>query len=237
MTTWRVLCDFDGTIANEDVIDALLHQFGRQGWTELESAWRAGRIGSRECLAGQTALLAMTRAQFEAHVARVGIDADFPAFATGLAEQAIPLTIVSDGFHSAIAAILARYGLDYLKIVANELQPAGRGWQLGSSNGAAGCASGTCKCEVAKLASVDARVLMIGDGASDFCVSQQSDFVFAKGRLAAHCRATARAHVEVRNFAEINRLLPVLVKYGAEATIEAARFLQHEPLSGAQLYA
>ena len=45
---WTILCDFDGTISVEDVIDALLDRFGRPGWEVLEQDWRAGRIGRRD---------------------------------------------------------------------------------------------------------------------------------------------------------------------------------------------
>jgi hypothetical protein len=33
---WTILCDFDGTISVEDVIDSLLDRFGRPGWKVLE---------------------------------------------------------------------------------------------------------------------------------------------------------------------------------------------------------
>ena len=54
---WTILCDFDGTISQEDVTDSLLMRFGRPGWDALEVDWRAGKIGSRQCMAGQIALL------------------------------------------------------------------------------------------------------------------------------------------------------------------------------------
>src|SRR5690348_13466895 len=66
---WTILCDFDGTISVEDVIDSLLDRFGRPGWEVLEQDWRAGRIGSRECMSGQVDLLHMTRAELDSHLA------------------------------------------------------------------------------------------------------------------------------------------------------------------------
>jgi hypothetical protein len=62
---WTILCDFDGTISVEDVIDSLLDRFGRPGWEVLEQNWRAGRIGSCEGMAGQVDLLQMSRTQVE----------------------------------------------------------------------------------------------------------------------------------------------------------------------------
>ena len=47
---WNVLCDFDGTISVEDVIDSLLDRYGRPGWERLEKDWREGLIGSRACM-------------------------------------------------------------------------------------------------------------------------------------------------------------------------------------------
>ncbi|KQX97176.1 hypothetical protein ASD22_07705 [Rhodanobacter sp. Root480] len=62
---WTILCDFDGTISVEDVIDSLLDRFGRPGWEVLEQNWRASRIGSCEGMAGQVDLLQMSRTQVE----------------------------------------------------------------------------------------------------------------------------------------------------------------------------
>ena len=36
---WSILCDFDGTISLEDVIDSLLENFGQPGWQQLEDQW------------------------------------------------------------------------------------------------------------------------------------------------------------------------------------------------------
>ena len=77
MSDWTILCDFDGTVSVEDTTDTLLERFGRDGWQALEDEWRAGRIGSRECMAGQIALLDMDRAELDAHLDTRHID---PAF-------------------------------------------------------------------------------------------------------------------------------------------------------------
>jgi 2-hydroxy-3-keto-5-methylthiopentenyl-1-phosphate phosphatase len=52
---------------------------------------------------------------------------------------------------------------------------------------------------------------MVGDGASDYCVAEAADFVFAKGKLVDHCRAKNIAHVPIKDFAEALALLPALV--------------------------
>ena len=145
---WTILCDFDGTISVEDVIDSLLDRFGRPGWEVLEQDWRAGRIGSRECMAGQVELLQMSRAELDAHLAGMWIDHAFPGFVAKAHELGAPIRVVSDGLDYAIHRILGRYGLDDLPLAANHLAPAEppKQWQLTSPFQADGCRSGTCKC-------------------------------------------------------------------------------------------
>ena len=214
MTAWNILCDFDGTISVEDVIDSLLDRFGRPGWEALEQDWRAGRIGSRECMSGQVDLLDMSRSQLDKHLEGLWIDHAFPAFVARTRELGAPIRVVSDGLDYAIHKILGRYGLDDLPLAANHLAPAEppRQWQLTSPFQAEGCRSGTCKCAcVAQARSGGAKTLLIGDGASDFCAADRVDFVFAKQRLIEHCRAAGIPYVPITGFEDALELLPRLL--------------------------
>ncbi len=214
MTAWNILCDFDGTISVEDVIDSLLDRFGRPGWEALEQDWRAGRIGSRECMSGQVALLDMRQEELDTHLDGLWIDHAFPAFVARARELQMPIRVVSDGLDYAIHRILGRYGLDNLPLAANHLAPATppRQWQLTSPFQADGCRSGTCKCAcVAQARTGGAKTLLIGDGASDFCAADQVDFVFAKHRLIEHCRAAGIPYVPITGFEDALELLPRLL--------------------------
>lgn len=211
--SWNILCDFDGTIAVEDVIDSLLDRYGRPGWEILERDWRAGIIGSAVCMAGQVALLDMSRDELERHLAQLHIDHGFPGFVKATIEHGIPMEIVSDGLDHAIHAILASHGIDSLPTVANHLLQAGeREWSLTSPHSATGCRSGTCKCARAAIAKArGGKTLLIGDGASDFCAADRVDFVFAKNRLIEHCRAAGIPYVPIASFDEAVELLPSLI--------------------------
>lgn len=223
---WTILCDFDGTISVEDVIDSLLDRFGQPGWEVLERDWRAGRIGSRECMAGQVDLLQMTRAELDEHLAGMWIDHGFPAFVARARASGVPIHIVSDGLDYAINEILRRYGLDDLPLRANRLQRATppRQWRLDSPFQVAGCRSGTCKCACVTAArSHGARTLLIGDGASDFCAADRVDFVFAKHRLIEHCRAAGIDYMPITGFDEALELLPRLLDGSLLEDIKAGR--------------
>ena len=232
MSDWTILCDFDGTVAVDDTTDTLLERFGRPGWEQLETQWREGRIGSHDCMAGQVALLDMDRAELDAHLAERAIDPAFAAFVKAAHSGGMHIEILSDGLDYAIRTILGRERLDWLPVTSNRLEPAGeRAWRLAFPNASAICrvASGTCKCARATRAqSSRKRVLLIGDGASDFCVAESADFVFAKGKLIAHCRAKNIPHAPIDGFADALALLPDLVadrldaRPGAEPTLAGA---------------
>ncbi len=230
---WTILCDFDGTISVEDVIDSLLDRFGCPGWEVLERDWRAGRIGSRECMAGQVDLLQMSRMELDAHLAGLWIDHAFPDFVAKARELNVPLRIVSDGLDYAIQQILGRYGLADLPLAANHLAPGvpPKLWQLSSPFQAAGCRSGTCKCAcVAQAHETGDKTLLIGDGASDFCAADRADFVFAKHRLIEHCRATGIPYMPVTGFEDALELLPKLLGgslAGCAEEAPAVRTLAH----------
>lgn len=210
---WTILCDFDGTIALEDVIDSLIERYGLPGCETLERDWRDGRIGSRKCMRGQVALLDMSPEQLDSHLARCQIDPAFPAFVETARARNIPLRVVSDGLDYAIHAILQRHRLDDLPVSANHLRPvARRRWELHAPFRSARCHSGTCKCACARLAGAGGRrTLLIGDGASDYCAAGEVDFVFAKHRLIAHCADRGIPHRAIDGFHDVLALLPRLL--------------------------
>src|SRR5262245_12565255 len=56
----HVFVDFDGTIASLDTTDLLLERFAAPQWRQIEEDWKAGLIGSRECLVRQIDLVRAT---------------------------------------------------------------------------------------------------------------------------------------------------------------------------------
>ncbi|HEX6612428.1 MAG TPA: MtnX-like HAD-IB family phosphatase [Rhodanobacteraceae bacterium] len=215
MGKWNILCDFDGTIAIEDATDSLLERFAHPDWARLEREWREGRIGSAECMAGQVALLDASREEIDAHLATLRIDPAFPAFVETVVAAGLTLRVVSDGLDYAIKAILGRYGLSGLPVQANRLVQTGpRSWKLETPFADPNCRvkSGHCKCVGAVRAhNKHGRVLLVGDGASDFCAAGEADFVFAKHRLIEHCRHAGIPHVSIVGFADAIGSLPALL--------------------------
>jgi len=210
----RVLCDFDGTISVLDSTDHVLARLGRPGWEALEADWLRGRITAAECMRGQIALVGGSDRELEAVLDEIGIDPGFAGFADWCAANAIPLGVVSDGVDGFIRRILARHGLEHLPVVSNRLAGRAGARRLEQPYRRPACGSGVCKCAVAQGDSRPVRLVYVGDGRSDFCVSAQADILFAKGDLAAQARGRGQAHHVFRTFHDVATTLDALVMNG-----------------------
>jgi 2-hydroxy-3-keto-5-methylthiopentenyl-1-phosphate phosphatase len=201
--------DFDGTIAIIDTVDTLLSLYAEPRWLEIEEAWVAGQIGSRDAMAAQVALLRLRPEELEAFADSVEIDPGFLSFAHACADHRIPLTVVSDGLDRVVARVLARHGLSY-PIRANRLEQTGADrWRLTFPYAADGCGSGNCKCRTPSR--VGALRVLIGDGRSDFCAADTVDLCLAKSKLIQHCRDEGIPHVTFTDFHDVTSIIGDLI--------------------------
>src|SRR5262245_38001239 len=203
----HLLVDFDGTIAPDDPTDRLLEQFAHPAWRDIETAWQAGRISSRECMARHAALLRATPEEVDAAIRAMRIDPSFHAFADFCRRRRVDLTIVSDGFDRVVRTLLDCEGLP-LRFFANRLEEQGGDrWSLAFPHGRADCRSqgGNCKCSHG----VDQprACVVIGDGRSDFCMAERADYVIAKGTLAEFCREHNLPHASFTTFDDVTARL------------------------------
>ncbi|ENN84903.1 2-hydroxy-3-keto-5-methylthiopentenyl-1-phosphate phosphatase related protein [Rhizobium freirei PRF 81] len=202
----QVFCDFDGTISIEDATDMVLTRFAGSEWEDIEQLWKQGLIGSGECMRRQIALIEASRAELDQFLDTVSIDPGFEGFLSYCRSGELPVTVVSDGVDYFIRRILSRHGINGLPIVANVLTCSvsqGReSYSLFPPFQATGCVSGAgvCKCRV--VDSNDLQVY-IGDGRSDFCVSDKVDLVFAKAKLVDYCEENGIPYVGFEDFSDL----------------------------------
>lgn len=102
----HVFVDFDGTIAPSDTTDLLLQQFADPRWQDIEEEWKAGRIGSRECLVRQIDLVRATPAEVDTFLQDIEIDPGFPEFVALCQDEGHDVTVVSDGLDRAVQTVL-----------------------------------------------------------------------------------------------------------------------------------
>jgi 2,3-diketo-5-methylthio-1-phosphopentane phosphatase len=222
----HVYCDFDGTISVEDATDLVLDRLADPKWELLEEQWKRGEIGSGECMRRQIALIEATQQELDAALRDVVIDPGFSSFAALCDANSIPLTIVSDGVDYFIRRVLARHGLGHLPVIANRLtidDEHGRlSYTLSSPYADQSCltASGVCKCR--SLTPDDLRIY-IGDGRSDFCVSNKPELVFAKASLADYCADQNIPFIAYQSFSDLKDSLMTAIPGLRDKAFETPR--------------
>ncbi|WP_202115416.1 MtnX-like HAD-IB family phosphatase [Gilliamella sp. Pas-s25] len=205
-----ILCDFDGTISIKDVTDTLLSHFGQDGCDELEELWVNGKIGSQECMSKQIALMDASLDELNDVLSQIEIDPDFKSFIQYTEQNNIPVHVVSDGLDYAIEFILKRHSIKHLPIFANKLlHNNARSWRLEFPYANKDCIkkSGNCKCNHVKKQQYFPQILYVGDGSSDYCVSHNVDFVFAKDKLIHYCEKHKIEHCAIKSFANVTQAL------------------------------
>src|SRR2546425_1052833 len=204
--------DFDGTITRRDAVDAILETYADPEWLAFEAEWRAGRMGSRDCLQSQMALVRATRKQLDALLDEIEIDKGLVVLLEMCAAYDIPAHIVSDGFDYCIRRILARASrrvpalLRGGRVCAARLDLCGRLWRTEFPYFQQTCGHGcaTCKPAVMRLLnSTNAPAIFVGDGLSDRYVVESADLVFAKDQLADHCREHSIEHTSYGDLRDV----------------------------------
>jgi len=216
----HLLVDFDGTIAMIDTVDALLSLHAEDKWLEVEQEWIAGRIGSREAMAAQVALLKLDSTELDTFIDSVALDAGFASFVALARLHQIPVTVVSDGIDHVVTRVLARHNVPFTVRANHLVQTGGDRWALSFPHAADGCSSGNCKCK-APTAPGAYRVL-VGDGRSDFCAAGTVDLCLAKGKLVDHCRQAGIHHIAFRDFTDVTKIIADLINGRVTAALTTA---------------
>jgi 2-hydroxy-3-keto-5-methylthiopentenyl-1-phosphate phosphatase len=205
-----VFLDFDGTVTRRDAIDAILEVYADPRWVSLEADWQTGRIGSRDCLQLQMALVRATRQQIDALLDDIEIDAGFESLLEACVGNGVAVHIISDGFDYCIVRILARLGHDVTSqvtsISASQLVLEGHIWRTEFPFFHQSCGHGCATCKPAVMGLLNrtnAPAVFVGDGLSDRYAVESADLVFAKNELASYCRENSIAHNAYRNLEEV----------------------------------
>lgn len=224
----RVFVDFDGTIAPVDTTDLLLERFAEPAWREIEEEWKAGRIGSRECMVRQIDLVRATPGEMDEFIRTVEIDSGFARFASLFRRLGHALIVVSDGLDRTIRTVLDRNDIN-VPYFANHLQWRGSDrWRLTFPHAKSDCSTlaGNCKCSFAE-GNPRALNILVGDGRSDFCLAGRADLVLAKDSLLKHCRSSGLSHIAFENFDEATELLAGwLEERGSAAAEQSVRAVE-----------
>jgi 2,3-diketo-5-methylthio-1-phosphopentane phosphatase len=204
--------DFDGTITQRDAVDAILEVYADPEWLTFEAEWRAGRLGSRDCLQAQMGLVRASRRQLDSLLDEIDIDQGLTSLLELCAVHDIPAHIISDGFDYCIRRILFRADkrvhslLRGGRVCAGRLEARGNLWRTEFPFFQQTCAHGcaTCKPAVMRLLNrANAPAIFVGDGLSDRYAVQSADLVFAKNGLAAYCSENSVEHTSYNTLGDV----------------------------------
>ena len=198
--------DFDGTITERDVNQHLLDRFTGDAWLALRDEYRAGTIGSRECLVGHWELLDRDEHTLRAAAAEVPLDPGFEPLLAALAAAGAAVVVVSDGFGFRAEEVCAAAGVE---VLTNHVDWTSGRLEFPHEDRCCPCSScGVCKQAPIKDAQYRGQTaVLIGDGASDRKAALLADVVFAKGGLASWCAAFGVECVPFDRLADVQRVL------------------------------
>jgi 2-hydroxy-3-keto-5-methylthiopentenyl-1-phosphate phosphatase len=211
----RIFCDFDGTIAVNDVGNELFTRFGdAQQWWRLVASWRQGAIDGRQLWQEQCSISCITPAQLDAFAAAQSIDPGFAAFHRFCQQQALALYVVSDGMDAYIERILRQHRIDKVHLRCNHLLVDDNG-RLEVSFPYYGQSCGRCaNCKGSHLRTekqAGEKTIFIGDGLSDLCAVGEADILFAKKDLARYCQQHGQPFVEYADFFNVREEIEAIL--------------------------
>lgn len=211
---YKIFCDFDATVTENDVWHVLFTRYGQPLAFEIWKEFGRGHKTAAECIriacsTVRGAYPEEAEKLFKQEPLRTG----FHEFVEFCEAHGLDLRIVSDGFNGYIRPILEQHGLD-VPYYANDIEVADDGtltvnFQFARES----CRHcGSCKCAHLLTHSADAdTIVYVGDGYSDMCPVQMSDVVFARDTLLRHCGELGIPHHPFKDFFEVRAILSTYI--------------------------
>jgi 2-hydroxy-3-keto-5-methylthiopentenyl-1-phosphate phosphatase len=188
MANIAVFCDFDGTITESDNIISIMKQFAPPQWEGIKNQVLNQEISIKEGVGKMFSLLPsnlkgdLTDFILENAKIRDG----FQHFADYLAQENIPLYIVSGGIDFFVAPVLEKYG-PFKAVFCNSADFSGDSIKIlwpHICDEKCGNHCGCCKPSIMrKLEGQDTFKVVIGDSVTDLEAAKQADFVIARDLL------------------------------------------------------
>ena len=187
-----VQCDFDSTIAADDVSFLLLDAFADGDWRQLLKEYREDRIPVGLF---NTKAFAMVKADKQTLLDfilvrnKIRIRPGFKELLTYCVKRGFKFVIVSNGMGFYIEAILKDIGVDNIEVFASQtdFRPEGLEVKYIGPDGSE-LVSGFKDAYTKLFLSRGYRVVYIGDGKSDRSPASLADYIFARDDLLAHCQ-------------------------------------------------
>ncbi len=202
---FSLFIDFDGTIAVQDVGNRLFTAFSGGRNYDIVERWKRREVTSVVCLTKEAELISASRSELVDFVSQFEIDEGFGGLCDLCRENDIPVMVISDGLDLYIHAILDRHGFGDIPVMSNRaVFENGRLRiefpQLDHSCGFCGNCKGSA---IRRLTRDVDKSIFIGDGYSDLCAIDVSDYLFAKADLANYLAQSGREFIPYENLCDV----------------------------------
>ena len=174
-------------------------------WRVIDDRWIRREIPTSVRARAQFDLVDPDLAAMHRLIDQQAVDPAFHSLARGLQRAGAEVRIASDGFDIYISRMLAAADLSDLPVDSNRLEVRQGAIVLEFPQESAGCGHcGMCKALPVRQAKARGRrSVYVGDGYSDRCAVSESDVVFAKDSLAAHCETTGIPYHAFESLADV----------------------------------
>jgi 2-hydroxy-3-keto-5-methylthiopentenyl-1-phosphate phosphatase len=184
-----VFCDFDGTLAVQDVGSTLVRMHASDLRPALWKRYARGEITAWQYNLEIFGALRLPREEVDAFLQTIELDPGARELVAWCDRNAVPFRVLSDGFGYNLDRLQAVHAIRF-DYVANHLEFDGGHWRIeaGYANPDCFCGTGVCKLrciEAFRAEHPEAKIVHIGNGrVSDTCGALAADVVFAKDSLA-----------------------------------------------------
>ena len=227
-----IFSDFDGTVTYKDIGDEIFKEYGQ--FEPFNSQLKNREIDIKDywkilC----SSLISGTSEQtIIDYSLSADIDPWFAKLANYCKDNNIPISVLSDGFESYIKPVLDKLELSWIPVFCNKLIFNDDGsiepfYPYASESCDCFCASCKRNSMLSQIP-VDAIVVFIGDGYSDYCAAEHSDIIFAKKNLAAYCTENKIPHYNFSNFFDVYRILTEIIPKKQLKTRNQAKQLRNK---------
>jgi 2-hydroxy-3-keto-5-methylthiopentenyl-1-phosphate phosphatase len=200
----QVLCDFDGTVTEKNVMEFIAIRFAGSG-DKYSQAWDRGELTTPDEFRLTFATITASLHEMEVALDEVAFDESIAQLVHACNQRGYEFAILSDGLGWYIEYILARAGVGDVFLYANTVwEREGKfefefPWHSDETPRLA-----TCKPAIVRSIKEQGKgIIYIGDGPSDFDAVKYADVIYAKPKLAAYCREHGHAYQPFSTFSDI----------------------------------
>ncbi len=207
--SWTIVVDFDGTITEDDVLEAICSHHAPEATAAAEDALRRGEIDLDECIRREFMTIRAEHAEIiDEFVSKAVVRRGFGEFVRSAQAAGHRVVVISSGFESLIRPVLERSGLGDLEVIAHDVRFSPRGTSVSFREGVRCERCGEqCKRPLVAALAESESVAYIGDGWSDRCASLFAERRFARAGLARYLDREQAEYTRFEGFDEIQEAM------------------------------